>query len=91
MHHERVRQCGDILDIKLDEYINTHKEWHKKGLLCPHEGDARARAKMVMIMEDVEEAHDMLHIAMARAGYDMKDSMKADNTESVSLRTTRRP
>lgn len=68
MEHQRMKACQEILDAKLDEYIQTHKEWHEKGLLCPHKGNPAAHAKMDEIMEDVEQAHDMLHIAMDRAG-----------------------
>ena len=68
MPHHRVQACEDILDQKLDEYIQTHEEWHKKGYLCPHRGNPKAHKVMDEIMEDVEDAHDMLHIAMKRAG-----------------------
>lgn len=70
MHME---ECEKILDQKLAEYIKTHQHWDKKGYLCPHEGDPRAHETMDEIIEDVQQAHDMLEIAMKRSGKTWED------------------
>jgi hypothetical protein len=64
----KAKMCLEILDKKLEEYIQTHKEWDAKGYLCPHTGNPKAHDVMDEIMEDVQLAHDMLEIALHRAG-----------------------
>lgn len=69
---EKVKACLEILCQKMEEYIQTHKEWHPKGYLCPHEGNPHAHQVMDEIIEDVKQAHDMLEAAMYAAGLDEK-------------------
>jgi len=83
LHHQRIEECAAIFDKKLDEYIRSHKMFDEKGELCPHKGNPDSHATMDYIMEDVEQAHDMLHMAMHRAGY--KDYMKPNPHNGASM------
>ena len=86
---ENVRMCLEILDHKLKEYVQTFKEWHEHGYLCPHTGDAKAHDVMDDIIEDVQQAHDMLEIALHRAGisHDMVPAPTAHNNHVRRLTT----
>ena len=68
-----VKACLEILDEKLTEYIQTHKEWSAKGFLCPHTGNPKAHETMDEIIEDVKHARDMLNIALYHAEHDHHD------------------
>lgn len=79
MPHQKVEDCKRILGLKLKEYIDTHDHWHKKGYLCPHEGNPQAHATMDEIMDDVKQAHDMLEAAMCLAGMTKDEMHKMDH------------
>ena len=63
----RVKACEEILDHMLEEFIATAKFYMKEGTFCPHKHPQHWN-KVGAIMEDVKDAHDLLHIAMHRAG-----------------------
>jgi len=73
MPHTRAKECLEILDHKIKEYIRSHDHFHSKGYLSPHDGEPEAHQVMDEIMADVQQAHDMLEIAMKRAGLTWED------------------
>ena len=72
-----AKACQEILHEKLEEYIQTHKDWSRKGYLCPHKGEPKCHELMDEIMEDVEEAHKIWHIALMSAKH--HDGMPHDD------------
>ena len=64
----RVAACQEICAILLDEYIATAQEYKAKGKLCPHK-HPEYLDKLEEIMDHVEDAHGMIHIAMELAGH----------------------
>ena len=107
MHHDKhhkMMEVAKILETVLCEFIETHKEWsqpqtmdgrhYPKGLLCPHTGNPKAHDKFDEIIEDVQQAHDVLEIAMKLAGKsweDMHGHYDHDHQEKAALPTPGNP
>lgn len=68
-----MKECRDILAKKMDQYLKSHKHYDSQGALCPYHGHPEAHGHMDDIIEDVKQAHDMLHAALSLAGRDPHD------------------
>lgn len=80
----RIKKCREILGIKLDEYIKGHDYYHSKGMLCPHRGDMVAHGRMDEIMEDVQQAHDMLECAIYHSGRDPHEAYPQEEASHLA-------